>query len=237
MVIDILVPVFNLLEKTILFVESLSNQIEHRLIIIDNGSNQETKEYLNSLNAFVITNKSNEGYVKGMNKGLKYIENDYVLFANNDIILPEGLLKRLKDHLNSYDIVGPLSNKVYSSQENDCNKLLVDFDVSQTSIEEFSNYLYQKYYGQVESVDMVYGHCMLMKRTVLDSVGFLDEVYGLGNYDDADFCRRAIDIGMKVGLAKDSFVYHFCHATFDSMGINVDELINSNEKIYKDKWA
>ena len=44
--IDIIVPVFNVLEKTILFVESLKNQVGHRLIIIDNGSNKKLKNIL-----------------------------------------------------------------------------------------------------------------------------------------------------------------------------------------------
>ena len=65
--IDIIVPVFNVLEKTILFVESFKNQVGHRLIIIDNGSNKETKKYINYLDGCVITNQTNKGYVKPIN--------------------------------------------------------------------------------------------------------------------------------------------------------------------------
>lgn len=97
--IDIIVPVFNVLEKTILFVESLKNQVGHRLIIIDNGSNKETKKYINYLDACVITNQTNKGYVKAINQGINYIKNEYILFANNDIIMPEGSLKQLKKYL------------------------------------------------------------------------------------------------------------------------------------------
>ena len=83
---------------------------------------------------------------------------------------------------------------------------------------------------------MVYGHCMLMKRELLERIGKLDEIYGLGNYEDMDFCRRAIESGMKVGLAKDAFVYHFCHATFNSIGIDVEKLLNINKENYRNKW-
>ncbi len=98
MCIDVVVPVFNQLEKTILFVNSLGNQVSNRLIIVDNGSDEDMRNYLGGLDATLITNEINLGYTKGMNQGLLQVKSEYVLFANNDVILPANVLQRLLAH-------------------------------------------------------------------------------------------------------------------------------------------
>ncbi|AUP76647.1 hypothetical protein CWS02_13755 [Enterobacter sp. EA-1] len=36
-----------------------------------------------------------------MNQGLSRVENEFVLFANNDVILPANVLQRMLAHLNT----------------------------------------------------------------------------------------------------------------------------------------
>lgn len=94
--IDIIVPVWNLLEKTKLFIKSLEGQDDFNLIIIDNASGEDTKVFFSEIgdiinNVRIITNKENLGYVKAINQGLEVSRSPFVLFANNDIILSNRL--------------------------------------------------------------------------------------------------------------------------------------------------
>ncbi|UXY08773.1 glycosyltransferase [Kosakonia sp. ML.JS2a] len=232
--IDVVVPIFNQMEKTILFINSLTGQIANRLIIIDNGSDETMRRYLRNLDATLITNESNLGYTTGMNQGLSRVENEFVLFANNDVILPANVLQRMLAHLNTYDIVAPLTNRAFAST--DCtNPLLVDFDSLTSDIEQFSAELYEKNKHRSQPIASAYGHCLLMKRDVLDRVGLLDESFDSGYYTDDDFCRRAIQLQMKIGLALDCFVFHFCHTTLRAMGIDPHAEIEKARRVFEDK--
>lgn len=235
MCIDVVVPVFNQLEKTILFINSLGNQITNRLIVVDNGSDEDMRNYLGGLDATLITNDINLGYTKGMNQGLLQVESKYVLFANNDVILPTNILQRLLAHLEIYDIVAPLTNKTSVSSEA-FTPLLIDFDPLTCNIELFSEALYEKNRMRSMPIPSAYGHCLLMKRDVLEKVGLLDESFESGYHTDDDFCRRAVDMNFKIGLALDCFVFHFCHSTFRSLGIDSKYEIEKSACLFKDKF-
>ena len=40
-------------------------------------------------------------------------------------------------------------------------------------------------------VNRIVGLCYLFKRTVMDRVGYLDEMFSPGHYEDDDYCYRA----------------------------------------------
>ena len=77
---DIVIPVWNNLELTRDCVDSIQKHTvyPYRVVIVDNASDTPTKEYLDTLekenkgNVVVIKNIKNEGFVKGVNKGMKY---------------------------------------------------------------------------------------------------------------------------------------------------------------------
>lgn len=234
--IEIITPVYNCLEFTKLFINSLKNQQKYSLIIIDNNSDLETKKYLKSLkNTKIIFNKINKGYIKAVNQGIKLSTAPKILLANNDIILPPNSLERLNDSMerNNYDIVGPYTNNIGKKS----NDLLIKYKFSNLeNLFSFSEKNYKKFKGHTKNVEHVLGHCMLIKRKVISKIGFLDESYGIGNYDDIDYCRRAKKENFKIGLIKEVFVYHFCHTTFKELKINVNDLIKKNKKIFNQKW-
>lgn len=73
----------------------------YRLIVIDNGSQRQTKEYLEELtrnNNILITlirNETNLGYIKAVNQGLNASNGDYVCLLNNDTRVEDGWLEEL----------------------------------------------------------------------------------------------------------------------------------------------
>ena len=238
MTTDIIVPVFNLFEYTKLFIESLKLQEDFHLIIIDNASIEPTKSYLENLNGVeLIRNDKNLGYVKAINQGLKISKSESILLGNNDIILTPHLLIQLREALDKYDIVAPFSNNI-NEQDNNKNSLLIPYKF--TSIENLFNFskdLEEKNRGMSQEVDFVYGHCLMMKRSVFLEVGYLDESFGIGNYDDLDYCRRARNKGKKIGLISSAFVYHFCHATFKEARLDLKKIMENNKEIFDQKWA
>ena len=91
--IDIIIPTYNRIRETKRTIENLyqSTSIPFKLIIVDNGSTDETIQYLEALkqerqNVKIIFLKDNPGASTARSEGLKESKNKYVAFLDNDII-------------------------------------------------------------------------------------------------------------------------------------------------------
>jgi len=94
--IDIIIPVFNNWKYTKKCIDSvIKNTKDYNLIVIDNGSSDDTATELKKLDVKVITNKANLGFVKAINQGLLNTKNDVVLL-NNDTEVSKRWLEKIK---------------------------------------------------------------------------------------------------------------------------------------------
>ena len=196
--LSIIIPVKNLRDITQTCLESLDAYTEnYELILIDDGSDdKDTIEYLNNVKKDkLIRNEKSVGWCKAINQGLKEVKGDYVVFSNNDVVFTANWFEKMFAHFNKdkdLGVLGPTTNKVDGFQHIDYNKEGVDFQ--ETDILTFFN--------------------VMIKKEVIDKIGGLDERFGLGGQDDADYCIRARKEGFKVGIARDVFIYHYGSATF-----------------------
>ena len=89
MKLSIITLTYNKLKYTKKYIESLYKYTrDFELIIVDNGSTDGTREYLQSLDGVkLIFNEENVGFSKGNNQGLELAEGEYIGFLNNDILL------------------------------------------------------------------------------------------------------------------------------------------------------
>src|SRR5262249_16421330 len=94
----------------------------------------------------------------------------------------------------------------------------------------------QKHSGQQADTDRLVGFCLLVRRKVLDDIGLLDEQFGIGNFEDDDFCRRAVGKGYRAVIAVDAFVHHFGHRTFIGAGGDFAALMDENQQKFDAKW-
>lgn len=225
---DIIIPVWNELQYTRRCIESIqpNTKIPYRLILVDNGSDNETRNYLQQLaqqngNITLIRNKENLGFVKAVNQGLRESNAPYVCVVNNDTVVTDGWLSRLMDLAEGRPEIG-----LVTPQSESPGRLTVD---------EYAKLLALKKGEHIETNQCLW-FCVLVKREVIDKVGYLDEIYGMGGFDDADFAMRAHKIGYKCTTACDAYVYHVWHASFKKAG-NREKLVKRNEKIFFDKWG
>ena len=89
-----------------------------------------------------------------------------------------------------------------------------------TAIDEFASKWSGANDGRMVETGRLVGFCLLIRREVIDRVGLLDERFGIGNFEDDDYCRRAIAAGFKLAIATDAFVHHFGGRKF--LGAKVD---------------
>jgi len=238
--VSIIIPAFNQVEycRQCLHTLMASTQGDYRLILVDNGSTDGAGEFFDTVpGATVLHAGTNLGFAGGINLGLRHAEG-HALLLNSDTLLPEGWLDVLLRALESdpaIGMVGPRSNNVSGSQQID--------GLGFTTIEEINHYARQReeaHRGELRDVARLVGFCLLIRDTVWQEVGLLDEAYGIGNFEDDDYCVRALRAGYRLCVAEDAFVYHYGSRTFLGMGILDDDwrsLIAKNQAIFEEKWS
>jgi len=111
--VTIIIPVYNEGENIVYVVNNLKNElnkipVEYEIIVIDDGSNDNTKEVLKSLNKEnikVITHPENMGYGEAILTGIKNAKYEYIATIDADgSYLAEDLVK-LVSEIEGYDLV------------------------------------------------------------------------------------------------------------------------------------
>lgn len=237
--VSIIIPAFNQVEFCRQCLHSLlaNTQGNYKLILVDNGSTDGVGELFDSIaGATVVHAPENLGFAKGINLGMQHAEG-HALWLNSDTLLPEGWLAVLLDALESdpaIGMVGPRSNNVSGSQQ------IAGLEFSTLdAINAFARERAAVHAGQLRDVARLVGFCVLIRDTVWQQVGLLDEAFGIGNFEDDDYCIRVLQAGYRLCVAEDAFVFHYGSRTFLGMGIHDDawrELIARNQAVFEEKW-
>lgn len=228
---DIIIPVWNQPEVTGACVEHITRNTRYpyRLILIDNASERTAKEYLEGLSAAsggkirLIRNEENLGYVKAVNQGLRISSAPYVCMMNNDTLPGEGWLSELVEFFGKHPEAGLL------------NPASGGHLVSGAGVNEYARKLAGANKGKFMEMNQCQGWCMLVKRDVIEKIGYLDERFGLGGFDDTDYSMRAHLAGYKSVCVHSSYVYHKMHTSFDRMG-DRKKIQADSEREYFKKW-
>ncbi len=233
---SIVIPVHNRLDCTRLCVESIQAETpeSYELIVIDNGSTDGTAEYLQTVPRItVIRNAENRGFPAAVNQGIQAASGRQVLLLNNDCIVTPGWLSRLLSALHrepAIGLVGPVTNCISGDQQVPASYETVD------QLRSFARDWAQANDRKTIETDRLVGFCLLIRRAVIDTIGPLDERFGIGCFEDDDYCLRARQAGFPAVIAADAFVHHFGGQTFRATGIDFDALMQHNEQLFRARW-
>ncbi|MGB9707331.1 MAG: oligosaccharide flippase family protein [Microgenomates group bacterium] len=150
---------------------------------------------------FVDNTKNNRGFAAAVNEGIKMGFKDKIslfIIANPDISLLHLRGVNWLDGLTYFDILG-LSfkqdgNFFYGGK-------IDKWRLSGGLIKEKPNTRFQE-------VDFVSGSMMIVKKEVIEKIGFFNENYFM-YYEDVDFCFRAKQAGFKIGIDSKNYYLHF----------------------------
>jgi GT2 family glycosyltransferase len=120
--LSVIVLSFNTYEVTINTLQSLKRSLtrskkSYEVIAVDNASSdgsgdgiQQMKQQWASL--IFIQNKTNEGFSRGNNIGLKVARGRHILFLNSDMIVDDLDIDPLIDYLDNYEDIGAITVRV-----------------------------------------------------------------------------------------------------------------------------
>ena len=173
---SIVIPTFNHLEDClkpcIASIKNFTDLSDCEIIIVANGCVDGTKEYLQNLEKpfKVIWHDQPLGYAKPVNLGMREAVGEYVILMNNDT-----------------ELIGQEKNAWI-------NMLLQPFMRDEKIAATGPLVLHDGYSDCL----FVLSFCMMIKRSVLSEVGYMDETYGFGGGEDVDFCARLQSHGYKL---------------------------------------
>ncbi len=81
------------------------------------------------------------------------------------------------------------------------------------------------------------GFALLLRRSVLDQIGLLDERFFPGNNEDVDLGLWILKAGYKNVLCKNSFILHFGSKTFHKNVEGYQATASRNRKKINEKWG
>jgi len=232
--ISILIVAYNQAELTFRCLQSLIENAPHQteVIIVDNGSYDETQDLLNQVEgAHVIRNEENLHFIGGANQAAKEARGEYILFLNNDTqILPGSIQSAINTIENAAD-VGAVGAKLIlpdgSLQEAGG---IIWNDGSCIAYGRGDN-PFASQYMFMRDVDYSSAAFLLTKRKTFFDLGGFDESYKPAYYEDADYCLKLWEKGMRVVYDPNAAVIHY---EFGSSVIkeNAIQLQITNRKIF-----
>ncbi|AWK50042.1 glycosyl transferase family 2 [Clostridium beijerinckii] len=219
---------YTLTKQTIESIIQKEHTFDYEILLVDNasvdGSIQKLREEFNDLMSECILrifiNEDNLGFAKANNIGMRVSKGEYILLLNSDTVIKEDCLEKCLAQMELDNSIGALGCKVVlpdGKLDHACKR---GFPTPKASLYYLLK-LYKKdpiKYGQYDAlhlhedkvgeVDCLMGAFMLMRKSVLDEVGLLDEnffMYG----EDIDLCYRIKEGGYKILYYPKAQIIHY----------------------------
>ena len=220
--VDIIVCVHNALEDVSDCLKSLLSNLEkgQRILVIDDGSSDPTRVYLDQLSqtapVMLLRNETAKGYTFAANQGLRMSKSDYVVLLNSDTVVPKGWLSdmiQICETNPSVGIVGPLSNTAswqsIPALFDQTNEWAANEKMRELSPDLIQDSLRETFGFPPVEVGFLNGFCLLIRSEVIRDVGLLDEEkFGQGYGEENDYCLRVKAAGWKLVVSTKTFVRH-----------------------------
>jgi GT2 family glycosyltransferase len=191
-------------------------------IVVDNGSTDGSPEVVESKfpQVILIKNGENMGFSSANNIGIHRSVGRYLCLVNSDVIMLDSCLEKLVEYMDGHEDVGMAGPRILNIDRgfqpscqcfpglwnNFCHAVGLSNLFPKSS---FFSKPYMEYWAHdsEKRVDALNGCFWIMRRSILDKVGLLDErffIYG----EDMDMCKRFNKAGWGVVFCPYAEVIH-----------------------------
>lgn len=234
----------NLLRNCINSILRSGDDFLKEIILIDNNSEDGSKQYINELTKLringlkirAVLNKKNLGFAKAVNQGIKIAKGKYILLLNPDTRVKKDSLKKLVHFAEKHLETGVVGAQLVNP-DNSIQPSVYHFPSFWRAILEFwfgKKGAYEKYVpsgDKAVEVDAVTGAAMLIPRKTFEKIGVFNERYFM-YFEDLDFCRRVKKAGLKVYYLPEAKIFHHHGQSAAKVGDRAYQWLSQSSKIY-----
>ena len=197
------------LEQCLWSVSKASRYVETEVFVVDNNSSDGSVAYLTSLfpDATFISNKDNPGFSKANNQAIKLAKGEYILLLNPDTVVAEDTFSDVCNFMDEHPDAGGLGVKMIDGYGNFLPESKRGFPSPWNSFCKIfglskifpKSPVFAKYHlryldeNKIHEVAILAGAFMLLRKSVLDKTGLLDEAFFMYGED--------IDLSYRITLA------------------------------------
>lgn len=220
-----------LLRSCLESIRMFTKSIDYEIVVVDNASNDGSvefvKEYKNGKSIKLIENRKNLGFAKANNMGIKVSRGRYIVLLNSDTEIRDNLFKKMYNWMEENKNIGISSCKLIYPN----GRVQSAGGFSPNLIRVFSWMIFQdlpfidklikpfqphkelsllkndKIYERFTNFDWLAGTFFMIRRGVIEDVGYLDEDYFMYT-EDVDYCYRVQRAGWKIGYNPNFKVIH-----------------------------
>ncbi len=197
------------------------NDKELEIVVVDNGSVDETLAMVKSHypDVQLIANHHNTGFTGGNNQGIRASCGEFILLLNPDTEIKNGALQHMMNYLKRHPDVGLVGPKLLNpdgtiqSSRRRFPSIPILF-LESTWLQSLApRRMLARYYMQdrpdnkTQQVDWVTGAAMMTRRSVIESVGYLDESFFMYS-EELDWCKRIKAAGWDIVYLPDAQIVH-----------------------------
>lgn len=180
-----------------------------QIIVVDNNSPDNSVAVLSEIKGIVlITAELNGGFSYGNNLGIKFAMEkncSSVIILNNDTVVAEDFFEKIFENTDN-SVAVP---KIYYYTKPDVLWYAggkIDY-IRGRQVHFGENEKDNVKYSSKKIVDYATGCCMMIPRSVLDKVGFLDEKYFM-YWEDMDYSLRLKEAGIRIHYLPYAKIWH-----------------------------
>lgn len=215
--ISIIIVTYNSLhdiKRCLSSIQACTN-LPYEVFVIDNNSTDGTRDYLKGIKGIhVIINDENIGFARACNQGIQAAKGEYIVLLNPDTEVTTDWAWRMILHFrDGVGAVGPVSNYVAGIQK---YELYRKEDPGKADNNGISDRFHEWNKNQSVETKLLVGFCMMVKSTVMDDIGMLDEDFFLG-IEDLEYSWRLRQKGYKLAVATDVFIFHQGQKSFSTV--------------------
>ena len=188
-----------------------------RLIVVDNGSSDASREVLEKEFPQVehIFFEENHGFAGGYNKAIGLTDYKYTVLLNSDVATTTNWVNTLRDFMEANPDVGACQPKILSYNQSE----YFEYAGAAGGLIDHNGYPFcrgrifdtcEKDDGQYDSNMEVFwasGACLMVRTELYKKVGGLDTAF-FAHMEEIDLCWRILLEGYKVMAVSDSSIYH-----------------------------
>lgn len=178
------------------------------IIIVDNGSTDDSIDYLNSnfKGLIIVKNPENLGFAGGVNSGIRESRGSFILTLNNDAWADCHCVEHLLSEMMSENRIGMCAAKMLFP-DNRINSAGICISRSGAA---WDRGMFEVDEGQYDRREEIFGPCAgaaLYRCSMFKEIGLFDEDFFL-YMEDVDLAFRAHLAGWKCMFVPDAVVYH-----------------------------
>ncbi len=224
----------------------VKHELVFEVVVVDNGSSDGSVDIIHADFKWVkvIETGSNLGFAKGNNAARELVQGEYILFLNSDTVVYSNTLEKCALYLDEHGDAGALT----------CKALLKDGTLDKDTRRSFitpwiglvhlflrldrffpkSRIFGRYWYGYINEnktheIDAIQGAFFMVRKEILDEVGWFDEDYFL-DAEDIDLSWKIKKVGWKNVYYPEVSILHLKGAT-KGKNKETQKRVSFNEKL------